>query len=480
MISRSQLILFKNLFKQKQQLQHKFSSQLKFNKDVLNKRGINSTNNSKINFDDAKLIFTKDSKFASIELFQKGSTNSKNEKNTFRIPLVWLRDHCRNSNSYNWDTNQRKANCTDLFGKAVLAEDCYPIHFDVQTQKLKINWADGEESVFVVNELLKWGLFSEKQYTQECIDVDLDDDDGVGKSSCPSRTLWRGESLKEVPSLSSINFDFSTFARLFIRFGVVCVTGVEAHDRGKATQKLCEKIAPMHNTFFGDFWHFGTDNELGMATFDDTAYGSEEIGPHSDGTYFDQPPGIQVFHCLKPALKGGQTILVDGFSAAEILKFENLNHFHILANFALEHHYVDKENLHARCVREPVIKLFPRVEKVVQIRYNPYDRAPMKTLRINKEERLNEEMEENVSKSLEETVLFYEAYQRFARILNEPGQQVQIMLKPGNVLFIDNFRILHGRKAFQGERAMCGCYLSRDCFLAKARPLLSPEFYQNV
>uniref|UniRef100_A0A915LVQ2 40S ribosomal protein S27 n=1 Tax=Meloidogyne javanica TaxID=6303 RepID=A0A915LVQ2_MELJA len=261
--------------------------------DVLNKRGINSTNNSKINFDDAKLIFTKDSKFASIELFQKASNASTNEKNTFRIPLVWLRDHCRNSNSYNWDTNQRKANCTDLFGKAVLAEDCYPIHFDVQTQKLKINWADGEESVFVVNELLKWGLFSEKQYTQECIDVDLDDDDGVGKSSCPSRTLWRGESLKEVPSLSSINFDFSTFARLFIRFGVVCVTGVETHDRGKATRKLCEKIAPMHNTFFGDFWHFGTDNELGMATFDDTAYGSEEIGPHSDGTYFDQPPGIQ-------------------------------------------------------------------------------------------------------------------------------------------------------------------------------------------
>lgn len=40
-----------------------------------------------------------------------------------------------------------------------------------------------------------------------------------------------------------------------------------------------------------------------------------------------------------------------------------------MANFALEHHYVDKENLHARCVREPVIKLFPRVEKVVQIRY---------------------------------------------------------------------------------------------------------------
>ncbi|KAF7636592.1 TauD domain-containing protein [Meloidogyne graminicola] len=443
------LILFnKFLINSQQRL---ISSQFKY-QNILG-RGIGNLN--KIWFDDARLIFTKDAKFNCIELFQKEE--------------VWLRDHCRTSTSYNFETNQRN----------------YPISFDSPNQKLNIHWADGQESSFFVNELLKWGLFSDKQYTEECISDNLEEDlESKKGSSCPSRTLWRGESLKDIPSLSkskkffsdlkNINFDFSTFARLFIRFGVVCVTGVEANDRGLATQKLCEKIAPIHSTFFGDFWHFGTDNQqLGMATFDDTAYGNEEIGPHSDGTYFDQPPGIQVFHCLKPSLKGGQTLLIDGFSAAEILKFQSIEHFHVLANFALEHHYVDKDKLHARCVREPVIKLFPRVEKVAQIRYNPYDRAPMKTL-------LRSEDDENNSKALEETVLFYEAYQRFARIINEPGQKVQIMLKPRNVLFIDNFRILHGRRSFQGERSMCGCYLSRDCFLAKARPLLSPEFYRNL
>lgn len=27
----------------------------------------------------------------------------------------------------------------------------------------------------------------------------------------------------------------------------------------------------------------------------DTAYSNEAIGPHTDGTYFEHPPGIQVF-----------------------------------------------------------------------------------------------------------------------------------------------------------------------------------------
>lgn len=60
------------------------------------------------------------------------------------------------------------------------------------------------------------------------------------------------------------------FARLFVRFGVVAVNGVEVGE--KATRELCESIAPIHNTFFGDFWTFGTGKEQSMVIF-------EEIGP---------------------------------------------------------------------------------------------------------------------------------------------------------------------------------------------------------
>ncbi|VDM50715.1 unnamed protein product [Toxocara canis] len=31
------------------------------------------------------------------------------------VPLVWLRDHSRDSSSYNWNTNQRRCDLTGIF-----------------------------------------------------------------------------------------------------------------------------------------------------------------------------------------------------------------------------------------------------------------------------------------------------------------------------------------------------------------------------
>lgn len=37
------------------------------------------------------------------------------------------------------------------------------------------------------------------------------------------------------------------------------------------------------------------------------------------------------------------------------------------------------------------------------------------------------------------------------------------------VIFIDNWRVMHGREAFTGMRQLCGCYLTRDDVLSAAR-----------
>lgn len=37
------------------------------------------------------------------------------------------------------------------------------------------------------------------------------------------------------------------------------------------------------------------------------------------------------------------------------------------------------------------------------------------------------------------------------------------------VIFIDNWRVLHGRESFTGLRQLCGCYLTRDDILSAAR-----------
>ena len=37
---------------------------------------------------------------------------------------------------------------------------------------------------------------------------------------------------------------------------------------------------------------------------------------------------------------------------------------------------------------------------------------------------------------------------------------INYLLRPGETLIIDNHRVLHGRKQFEGYRNMVGCYLN--------------------
>ena len=70
--------------------------------------------------------------------------------------------------------------------------------------------------------------------------------------------MWNSSTLRKIPTVPLANFDFNKFCLHFAKYGVVCIDGVE--KSAEATQKLCEEIAPIHDTFFGRFWVFGKDN----------------------------------------------------------------------------------------------------------------------------------------------------------------------------------------------------------------------------
>ncbi|VDM32122.1 unnamed protein product [Toxocara canis] len=90
---------------------------------------------------------------------------------------------------------------------------------------------------------------------------------------------------------------------------------------------------------------------------------------------------IKVFHCLRPANKGGDTILVDGFAVADKLRRQNPGYYELLASTPVEHHYIEggdcpsNAKIYSRSVDQPVIVL-DRQANIKQIRFNPYDRAP--------------------------------------------------------------------------------------------------------
>lgn len=54
---------------------------------------------------------------------------------------------------------------------------------------------------------------------------------------------------------------------------------------------------------------------------------------------------------------------------------------------------------------------------------------------------------------------FYEAYVQLGKIIDDEDFAFKKQLPPGTILFVDNFRVMHGRTAFDGKRTVSGCYL---------------------
>src|SRR5438067_2391981 len=61
--------------------------------------------------------------------------------------------------------------------------------------------------------------------------------------------------------------------------------------------------------------------------------------------------------------------------------------------------------------------------------------------------------------------IYYDAYQRFGRMLEAPQYRIQFKLAAGDLFIVDNLRVLHGRTGYAatgGERHLQGCYADRD------------------
>ena len=134
--------------------------------------------------------------------------------------------------------------------------------------------------------------------------------------------------------------------------------------------------------------------------------------------------------------------MVDGLKIAEIIKAKNNDLYDTLTSIEVPGNYTgDGVILEAK---RPIIKLDNK-KQVTQISFNNYDRAPF---------RLNPEL----------TKIFYEAISLFDNLANSEPYQWRHILKPGELLIFNNWRVLHGRGSFNGKRKMKGCYINKEDF----------------
>jgi gamma-butyrobetaine dioxygenase len=173
------------------------------------------------------------------------------------------------------------------------------------------------------------------------------------------------------------------------------------------------------------------------------AYTPLGLGPHTDNPYRDPVPSLQLLHCLSSSATGGESTLVDGFCVTAALRAEHPADFALLAGHCVTFAYRDEgAELSATA---PLIELDPH-GTVRAVRFNARSmRSP--------------------SMPAPELAAWYDAYLRFARLLEDPRFQLRLRLAPGDLFIVDNRRVLHGRAPYAsttGERHLQGCYADID------------------
>ncbi|KAM3912464.1 trimethyllysine dioxygenase, mitochondrial isoform 1-T5 [Leptodactylus fuscus] len=348
-----------------------------------------------------------------------------------RLDYVWLRDHCRSASCYNTKTNQRSLDT------ATVELDIKPAQVRKDETSLYITWPDGHKTRFG----FEW-------LTQNCYE-------GQKQQLVQPRILWNDKSYKEanIPAISYLDFletdqGLRTFLQNFLLYGIAFVNDVPGSR--EETEKVAERISHIRETIYGKMWDLKSDFSRG-----DTAYTKLALDRHTDTTYFQEPCGMQLFHCLRHEGTGGRTLLVDGFNAAEQVREKHPEHFEILSNIPMRHEYIEHvRDCHNHMIGiGPVLNVYPWNKELYMIRYNNYDRSVINTVPYDIVRR------------------WYTAHRILTTELRKPENELWVKLKPGTVLFVDNWRVLHGRESFTGYRQLCGCYLNRDDVLNTARYL---------
>ncbi|KAG8822335.1 hypothetical protein FRC18_011057, partial [Serendipita sp. 400] len=288
-----------------------------------------------------------------------------------RYHHFWLRDHCRCPECFHPVTKQR---LVDTFA---LPRGLFPRGVKSTIEGLEVIWPTSPPHI----SLYPWQWLQRNSY-----DPQLEPSPIVGTQPPPApeeKILWSAGIVKDPPTVQyedimSDELAVYKWLKKIDQFGFCFVTGVPPTT--KDTEEVIRRISFIRHTQYGGFWDFTSDLAHG-----DTAYTNLGLPAHTDNSYFTDPCGLQVFHLLSHEQgTGGQTLLVDGFYAASILKELYPDSYRLLSTVLVPTHSAgDEEFLYrARPLSgHPILQHDPiNKDSLIQVRYGNDHRSAMRNL----------------------------------------------------------------------------------------------------
>jgi gamma-butyrobetaine dioxygenase len=334
----------------------------------------------------------------------------------FALHPIWLRERCRDPQSMDARTGQRLHDPSDLDPALALTAVSEP-----ESGRYRIRFSDGHEAEFLGSELLAEASLAPADH-----DV-------------PKPRLWdaaTGEVRRFAWSEKPDDGQLDAWLRQFLETGFIVFSGVPV--RPAALFTVGSTFGFTRETNFGALFDVRSTAEAS-----DLAYTSLPLDPHTDNPYRDPVPGVQLLHCLVNETTGGLSTLVDGFAAARALETRDPEAFSLLSRTPVRFRYQDEST-------ELVASAVP-IERdaeggLVAIHFSPrLDFVPLQPPA--------------------ELDAYYRARRAFDHLLRSPEFEIRFLLSAGELLMMDNRRLLHGRTGFdpaEGVRHLQGCYIDID------------------
>ena len=222
----------------------------------------------------------------------------------------------------------------------------------------------------------------------------------------------------------------------FYKYGFVIFKNVPT--KNNYIVNFANSIGSIIRTNFGEFF-----NVKSKPNPNDLAYTSLPLAPHTDNPYRNPVPCIQLLHCIENQVSGGFSTLVDGYTVTEKLKKSFSEYYKILTEIKVRFQFIDES-----VVLEDWAEMIQldQNKEFKQVRFSPrLDFVPL--------------MDKDKLK------LYYSARNKISELYNSKEYRIEFKLMPGDLLMMDNYRLLHGRTSYdasEGERFLQGCYIDYD------------------
>ena len=167
---------------------------------------------------------------------------------------------------------------------------------------------------------------------------------------------------------------------------------------------------------------------------------------------------------MKGSIEGGESLFSDGFRAAQIMRVDDEERFNNLREFHIEYHY--SNNGHSFTRSRPTVEM-NKAGRIKVVNWSPPFQSPSQFAKLGFAPQDREDQHLEFRRYLA-------AAQTFKTLIEDQDAVFETKMEEGTCVVFDNRRILHARRAFdgqQGERWLRGAYVDTDCFKGRLETL---------